>query len=139
MSQELITILLVDAIEFHEVLTREYHNLDGIRDIHLLESAISNPFQSMFGKDLYSTIPEKAAALSFGIINNHPFVDGNKRTGLHSMLVFLFLNHFELIYSQPEIEILAVKIAEKKMSITAITEWIESHHFAILLYDDTDW
>lgn len=81
MSQELITILLVDAIEFHEVLTREYHNLDGIRDIHLLESAINNPFQSMFGKDLYSTLPEKAAALSFGIINNHPFVDAKKELG----------------------------------------------------------
>ena len=73
----------------------------------LLESAINNPFQSMFGEELYPEIADKAAILIYGIINNHPFLDGNKRTGIHCMLVFLFLNDYKVEYTQIEIEDLA--------------------------------
>ena len=130
MSQQTIEILLSDAIEFHSDLTKEYRNLEGIRDIKLLESAISNPFQSMFGEDLYQNIEDKAARLSFGVINNHPFVDGNKRTGLHCMLVFLLLNEYDIEYTQLEIEELAVGIAEKTIFVEKIAEWIRSHRKA---------
>ena len=126
MSRQTIEILFSDAIEFHKDLTKEYRNLEGVRDIKLLESAISNPFQSMFGEDLYKSIEAKAARLAFGIINNHPFVDGNKRTGLHCMLVFLLLNEYDIEYTQEEIEELAVGIAEKTIVDTAIIEWISS-------------
>jgi death-on-curing protein len=126
--RQTIAILLSDAINFHQDLTREYKNLEGIRDIKLLESAVSNPFQSMFGEDLYKAIEDKAARLAFGIINNHPFIDGNKRTGLHCMLVFLFLNEYIIEYTQEEIEELAVGIAEKHISLAEIAEWIKAHY-----------
>ena len=61
----------------------------GIRDEELLDSALSNPFQSFDGKDLYPTIQAKAAQLCFGLVKNHAMVDGNKRLGTHVMLVFL--------------------------------------------------
>lgn len=127
MSKALISILLSDAIEFHKKLTMEFSNLEGIRDIDLLESAINNPFQSMFGEDLYPEIEAKAATLAYGIINNHPFIDGNKRTGIHCMLVFLYLNEYEVDYTQLELENLAIDIAEKRLNKRAIIEWIILH------------
>ncbi len=61
----------------------------GMRDEELLDSALSNPFQSFGGKDLYPTVQAKAAQLCFGLVKNHAMIDGNKRLGAHVMLVFL--------------------------------------------------
>lgn len=64
----------------------------GIRDEGMLDSALSNPFQSFGNEELYPSIQAKAAQLCFGIVKNHPMIDGNKRLGAHIMLVFLALN-----------------------------------------------
>lgn len=61
---------------------------DGLRDVGLLESAINSPFQQFGNEDLYPTIQQKASRLCFGLVNNHPFIDGKKRIGAHVMLVF---------------------------------------------------
>ena len=72
----------------HRELIDASGGADGIRDEGLLDSAHMMPLQSYGGEDLYPTIIDKAACLAFGLINNHPFIDGNKRIGTHAMLVF---------------------------------------------------
>lgn len=84
----------------HNQLIMETGGLAGVKDEGMLESAINAPFQTFDGVDMYPTIQHKAARLCFGIVKNHPFVDGNKRIGAHAMLVFLELNGFDLKYSQ---------------------------------------
>ncbi len=78
-------ISLDDILELHKRSIQDYGGASGIRDIGLLESAIARPFQIFEDKDLYMSPYEKAAALGESIIANHPFVDGNKRTGVAAM------------------------------------------------------
>lgn len=80
----------------HSALVSESGGCNEIRDEGLLDSAIKTPFQTFAGRDLYPTVLEKAARLGFGLIRNHPFVDGNKRIGTHAMLVFLDINNITL-------------------------------------------
>lgn len=68
-----------------------------------MESALKAPFQTFAGQDLYPTIFQKAVRVGYSIVNNHPFIDGNKRIGIHGMLIFLALNGIELDYEQDEL------------------------------------
>ena len=77
----------------HSALIAQFGGSAEIRDDGLLESAINAPFQTFDGKELYPSLLEKATRLGYGLIKNHPFVDGNKRIGTHAMLVFLAINH----------------------------------------------
>jgi death on curing protein len=99
----------------------------GLWDIGALESAVYHAYASFEGKDLYPTIEEKAARQAYGIIRNHPFLDGNKRTGLFVMLVFLELNGIKLHFSQSELVELGITIAEGKTDSKQITKWIFKH------------
>ncbi len=90
-------------LKLHSDLISSTGGLDGVRDMNLLDSALASAFQSFDGEDIFPSIYQKAARLGFGIISNHPFVDGNKRIGTHVMLVFLALNGIELEYSQKEL------------------------------------
>ena len=76
----------------HEQLVAETGGSSGLRDEGMLDSALNTPFQTFAGKDVYPSLQQKAARLCFGLVKNHPFVDGNKRIGAHVMLVFLALN-----------------------------------------------
>ena len=87
----------------HSVLIAESGGSDGIRDEGLLDSAVNTPFQTFSGQDLYPTVLEKAVRLGFGLIRNHPFIDGNKRIGTHAMLVFLNLSSITLSYEDDEL------------------------------------
>ena len=89
----------------HSQLVKEFGGSLDIRDDSLLESAINTPFQTYGGEELYPTLLDKASRLCFGLVKNHPFVDGNKRIGTHAMLVFLALNGYELVYTQAEYRI----------------------------------
>ncbi len=82
-----------------------------MRDEGLVESAIFRPQSTFDGQDLYPTLFEKAAALACSIINNHPFGDGNKRSGLHAMLVFLELNGVETDFTEDALVELGMGIA----------------------------
>jgi death on curing protein len=99
----------------------------GIRDFAALESAIYHAYASFEGKDLYPTIEEKGARQAYGIIRNHPFIDGNKRTGLFVMLVFLELNNIKLYFTQSELVNLGVGISKGKIDSDQITKWILKH------------
>jgi len=94
-------ILSADQIILlHAHLISETGGIGGIRDRGLLESAVHTPFQSFNGTDAYPSLQQKAARLCYGLVKNHAFLDGNKRIGVHAMLVFLSLNNIELEYSQ---------------------------------------
>jgi death on curing protein len=84
----------------------------GVRDSAALESAIYHAYASFEGRDLYATIEEKAARQAYGIIRNHPFIDGNKRTGLFLMLVFLELNGIKLYFNLHELIKLGIGISK---------------------------
>lgn len=87
-------------LALHSALIQEFGGMDGVRDEGLLESALAAPFQTFGGEPMYSSLQSKAAQLGFGLIRNHPFVDGNKRIDAHAMLAFLAVNGIELRYEQ---------------------------------------
>ena len=111
----------------HSQLISETGGIDVIIDIALLESAISNPFQSFAGQDVYPSIQQKAARLGFGLVKNHAFIDGNKRIGAHAMLVFLALNKIELNYTQKELSDIILEIASDKKGFDDLCKWIILH------------
>ncbi|MDW7712499.1 MAG: type II toxin-antitoxin system death-on-curing family toxin [Deferrisomatales bacterium] len=95
---------IAEALQVHRAVIDSSGGAAGIRDLPAFESALAQPRATFGGADLYPTVIEKAAALGFSIVRNHPFVDGNKRTGHASMEVFLLLNGFELDASVDEQE-----------------------------------
>jgi death-on-curing protein len=115
------------ALILHKQLIEATGGSMGVRDEGLLESALSNPFQSFGGAELYSSIQEKAAQLCFGLVKNHPMVDGNKRLGTHIMLVFLALNGYELSYSQKELSRIILELASGEIGAEDIRRWIIEH------------
>lgn len=116
-----------DVLSLHNKMYKATGGTPGIRDIGALESALYHAYASFEGKDLYPTVEEKAARQVYGIIRNHPFIDGNKRTGLFIMLVFLELNGIRLKFSQYELIQLGIGIAEGKASSKYIKKWISRH------------
>lgn len=115
------------VISLHSCLISETGGSDGIRDEHLLESAISAPFQAFDNVEVFPSIQQKAARLGYGLIKNHAFVDGNKRIGTHAMLVFLALNKIELDYTQTELSDTILKVAADEYSFEDLLKWILDH------------
>jgi death-on-curing protein len=114
-------------IELHKQLIDETGGSHGIRDEGLLDSAYNAPFQRFDNQELFPTIQQKSARLAFGLINNHPFVDGNKRIGAHVMLILLALNGIELNYAQEELYTIILDIASGAAELNRLTEWILNH------------
>lgn len=106
-------------------MIRNFGGIEGIRDSKLLESALMSPRQTFDGQDLYPTVIEKAAILVFGIVSNHPFLDGNKRTGQHVMEAFLAMNGFVLESKIEEDECLILDIAREKIDKYAVQDWLQ--------------
>lgn len=88
----MIILTKKQVIALHRRLIEVTGGSYGIRDEGMLDSALSNPFQSFAGEELYPSLQTKAAQLCYGIVKNHAMIDGNKRLGAHVMLVFLALN-----------------------------------------------
>ena len=99
----------------------------GLRDLALLESAVGRPRATFDGNELYSGLFEKAAALLDSLVNNHPFVDGNKRTGITAAAIFLRMNGFRLICSQAELETFTLQVATSHPSIAELSIWLKTH------------
>ena len=114
-------------LKMHSDLLAQTGGLDGLRDERLLESALAAPFQTYDAQELFRSIQEKAARLAYGLIQNHPFIDGNKRIGTHAMLVLLALNGIELIYTQDELSDIILKIAASTASYEDLLAWILKH------------
>lgn len=111
----------------HTQLIRETGGSDGVRDETLLDSALNAPFQSFDGVDTFPSIQQKAARLGFGLVQNHAFVDGNKRIGAHAMLVFLALNGIVLEYEQDELSDIFLQIAAGERGFEDLLGWIIQH------------
>lgn len=111
----------------HSMVIKQSGGMDGLRDEGLLDSAISTPLQTFGGRELYPTILEKAARLGYGLIHNHPFVDGNKRIGTHAMLVFLDINSISLSYEDDDLISVILSVASGDKDDKALLEWLKAH------------
>ena len=115
------------VLKIYEQIIAETGGEYGVRDEKLLDSALMSPFQSFDNTDLFPSIQAKAARLGYGIINNHPFIDGNKRIGTHIMLLFLYFNNVELEYSQEELTDVILDIASSEKDYNDLLDWIIKH------------
>lgn len=121
-------LLTVDEIIYlHSKLVAKTGGSDGLRDRGLLESAVFNALVGFGDEEAYPTIEEKAARLMYSIVNNHAFVDGNKRIGVVVMLTTLKLNELELKYTQAELIELGLETASGKANYDYILNFIKSH------------
>lgn len=100
------------VIEIHDAFLKDHGGLPGIRDKGLLVSAVEMPRASMFGEYLHKTIYDKAAAYLFHLVQNHPFNDGNKRTGALTAILFLEENGIKIAFSDKNYEEFVVSIAQ---------------------------
>lgn len=116
---------LVEVLDLHRQIIEQSQGAMGIRDLGALESALAQPRMTFAGEDLYPTIVDKASALGFSIVMNHPFVDGNKRTGHAAMETFLILNGLEInaYVDEQERVILALALGELKRDM--FTNWLQ--------------
>lgn len=120
-------LTLEQILVIHEDQIERYGGTSGLRNLELLESAVFRPQSTFDGKDLYEDVFEKTASLIHSLILNHPFIDGNKRTGMVGGLVFLEINGFLLKVQQKEFVEIALAIATKKLDLEKTREWIQSH------------
>ena len=127
MSTPNIQFTTQDIYELHTQLEKAFILSSGVRDENLLASAVNTPFQTFMGNDLYPSIYDKAAQLCYGIANNHPFTDGNKRTALHSMYVYLIINGFDITATQQDVENLIIDIAAGNMTNTELAQWLREN------------
>ena len=116
-----------EVISLHSRVIAQSGGDPGLRDRGALESAVAQPEMSFGGEDLYQTVAEKAAALGHSLIQNHPFVDGNKRVGHAAMEVFLVLNGYEIGATVDEQEQIILAVASGQMERAALGEWINRH------------
>ena len=114
-------------LALHRALINEFGGQDGVRDEGLLESAISTPFQTFAGQELYPSLIDKGVRLGYGLIKNHCMLDGNKRIGTHAMLVFFALNGIELRYTQKELYKMVLAVADGTLEYEAMLRWVLEH------------
>ncbi len=120
-------ISIKEAEDIHTTLIEHFGGSHGIRDLNGLESALARPFQTFGSEELYPSVIQKAAALLESILVNHPFIDGNKRTGYVLTRLFLISNGFDIEASQDEKYDFIINIASGKTDIDNVTKWLVSH------------
>jgi len=126
------------VILLHDDLIKTTGGELGILNEGILESALNSPFQSYGEIDFFPTTLEKAAKLSLGVINNHAFVDGNKRTGILVMQSYLFQNGFDIVKDNEKLEELGVEIASGKINYDGILEWLKENTLNKNVYAETE-
>ena len=120
-------LTLSEVLELHRRIIQSSGGSMGIRDLAAVESALAQPRMTFGGEDLYPTIVEKASALGFSLIQNHPFIDGNKRIGHAAMETFLVLNGFEITAQVNEQEQIILSVASGMMERAEFADWLRSH------------
>ncbi len=108
----ILFLTLQEALDLHKDQIRRYGGIEGIRDVALLHSALATPQATFGGSFLHEGLYAMAGAYLFHIVQNHPFLDGNKRTGALAAIVFLGLNGIELDADQDEFEKLVLEVAQ---------------------------
>ena len=125
-------ISIEEVLELHRRIIRQSGGSLGIRDRGNLESSVLQPLQAFDDDELYPTLAEKAAALGFFLIQNHPFVDGNKRIGHAALETVLLLNGYELSASVDEQETVVLSVARGEFGREDFARWVELHIVAVL-------
>ena len=120
---EYLTLEELLVIQSHMI--KRFGGLIGIRDKNLLNSAIELPKSTMFGKDLYPGVFEKAAIYLFAIVRNHPFNDGNKRTGGGAAYLFLQANKTSIKFTDSHFENLILGVANGHVTKEEITQFFK--------------
>jgi len=116
-----------EVLEIYSQVMKQSGGGVGIRDLGALESAVAQPRMTFNGGELYPTIVEKASALGFSLIQNHPFIDGNKRAGHAAMETFLMLNGYEISASVDGQVKIILGVASGKIDRNTFTEWLKNH------------
>lgn len=112
---------------FHQELIDCFGGVPGVRDEGLLDSALNAPFQTFSGEDLYPSVLEKGAKLGYGLVSNHPFLDGNKRIGTLAIMTFLSINGLSFTYTHEELIDVILDVASGTVSCEELLEWLASH------------
>ena len=127
MKHEPFFLTFAEIIEIHDYQIEHFGGGEGLRDIELLKSAIGMPSATFGGEYLHPTILEMAAAYLYHLVENHPFVDGNKRVGAMAALIFLDLNGYDFDASDAEFTDMVLKVASGKMLKAEITLFFRRH------------
>lgn len=122
MSEPTITREAVLAI--HSEAIARFGGTDGVRDENLLDSALAQPFQTFSGQDLYPGPVEKACRYAFGVIRNHPFIDGNKRTGTALMGAYLRMSGLSFRPAHDEFLSTMLGVADGTVHYDELVEWV---------------
>ena len=104
-----------EVVELHRMALELSGGADGIRDVGALHSAVLQPYMTFGGQDLYPAVADKAAALCFSLVMNHPFVDGNKRVGHAAMETLLVLNGLEIDAPLAEQESVVLRLGGRRV------------------------
>ena len=118
-------ITFEEVLQMHDAFIAEFGGLAGLRDPNLLDSAVEVPKATMFGQDLYPSLYDKAAAYLYHIVRNHPFYDGNKRTGFGAAYLFLKANRVSIAFSDESFENLVVEVAKGTRTKAQIAYFFE--------------
>lgn len=118
-------LTLEQVLKMHDTFIEKFGGLQGIRDMNLLLSSIETPKMVIFGQDLYPTIYNKAAAYLYHIVQNHPFNDGNKRTGFGAVYLFLKANQVKILFDDESLENLVIEVAKGKKTKEEISYFFE--------------
>jgi death-on-curing protein len=120
-------LTLSEVLEVHRQVMAQSGGAEGLMHLPALESALAQPQMTFGGADLYPTLVDKAAALGYALIKNHPFLDGNKRTGHAAMEVFLVLNGYEIRAAVDEQEHVILQVAASEIDREEFTAWLRTH------------
>jgi death-on-curing protein len=120
-------LTLSQVLLLHQRIVEQSGGSSGIRDQAALESALVQPKMTFEGKDLYPSLEEKAAALCCSLVNNHPFIDGNKRVGHAAMEVFLIMNGYEISADVDAQESIMLNLASGKMDRKEFLRWLRTN------------
>lgn len=115
---------LEQALDLHRRQIRRFGGAPGLRDRGALEAAVVRPQMTFGGEDLYPEIADKAAALMHSQVMNHPFVDGNKRAGVHACVLFLLANEVEPLFSAAELTEITLAVAQGSVNAEALAIWL---------------
>jgi death-on-curing protein len=124
---DIVRLTVETVITIHSELISHIGGSPGIRDENLLDMSVNTPFQTFDGVDLYPTLVDKAAHLTYSLIKNHPFLDGNKRIGVTVMIIFLKANGVNIDCTNEELAALGWGLADGSVTKTDLHEWIISH------------
>jgi death-on-curing protein len=120
-----IRYLLPEQVLFiHSRLIQSTGGTHGVRDLSMLLSALGRPQATFDGNDLYSDVFSKAASLMDSLIRDHPFMDGNKRTGIAAAALFMQLNGYSLVVANEEMARFTLACAQSKVTLEEITTWL---------------